>query len=60
MSSNKELVKDLREAQEQVAQLQAVLDAAKPFVTAKWLDEISPAERRALEQAIKESEHEDS
>jgi TRAP-type C4-dicarboxylate transport system substrate-binding protein len=43
-----------------IAKLQAVLDAAKPFVTAKWLDEISPAERRALEQAIKESEHEDS
>jgi hypothetical protein len=29
MSSNKELVKDLREAQEQVAQLQAVVNAAK-------------------------------
>jgi hypothetical protein len=47
---------EILELKEQIAKLQAVVDAAKPFVEAKWLDEISPAERYTLEQAIKEVE----
>ena len=57
MSINKELVKDLREAQEQIAKLQAVVDAATKvldMVDSNGLVEVDDACVDRLEQVIEE------